>query len=198
MDTPDVSIMSQLEPLINKIGELTTVQRYIIYCGTIIVFIAVYAYVFYIPNQKELSKLNKEYEKLQKDLSALKLKANQLAVYQKKMEDAKVQFEIVKRTLPEKKDIPALLTSISQAGRDAGMEFQLFQPKGERNKKFYAEIPVALSVTGSFHNLVLFFDKVANLPRIVNIKDIKMKRKSGKGPENMLSTSCMAVTYRFK
>ena len=122
-------------------------------------------------------------------------KAGQLASYKKKMEEAKVQFQIVKKTLPEEKDIPALLRSISQAGRDAGMEFILFQPKGEVNKKFYAEIPVAINVTGSYHNLALFFDKVANLSRIVNIRDINLNTSSAKTGE--LRTTCTAVTYRF-
>ncbi len=195
MDKTKESIMSQFEPLINQIGELTKVQRYLIYCGTILVLIGVYVYFFYMPNQQEINKLNKQYDKLSKELQSTRTKANQLKKYQKMMEDAKVQFQIVKKTLPEKKDIPALLTSISQAGRDAGMEFQLFQPKGEVNKQFYAEIPVSINITGSYHNLALFFDRVANLSRIVNIRDIKI---SGKGKDGALSTTCTAVTYRFK
>ncbi len=195
MDKPKESIMSQLEPLINKIGELTKVQRYLIYCGTILVVIAVYVYFFYMPNQKEINRLDKEYTKLAQELQTTKKKANQLKKYQKKIEDAKVQFQIVKKTLPEKKDIPALLTSISQAGRDAGMEFVLFQPKGEVNKKFYAEIPVSINVSGSYHNLALFFDRVANLSRIVNVRDINLR--SGSGKDGTLNTTCTAVTYRF-
>jgi type IV pilus assembly protein PilO len=86
------------------------------------------------------------------------------------------------------------LSSISQSGRDAGLDFLLFQPQAEKNKDFYAEIPVSIKITGNYHNVALFFDKVARLSRIVNIDDIKMT--STKGNANLI-TSCKAVTYRF-
>ena len=105
-----------------------------------------------------------------------------------------MEFKIVTKKLPEKKEIPALLSSVSQSGRDAGLEFLLFQPESEINQDFYAEIPVSMRVAGSYHNVALFFDKVARLSRIVNIDDIKMASTKG----NMdLITSCKAVTYRF-
>ncbi len=98
------------------------------------------------------------------------------------------------KALPDKKEIPSLLTNITESGKDAGLEFLLFQPKPEINKDFYAEIPVSIKVAGNYHNVGLFFDKVSRLSRIVNIKDIVMATtREGKG----LNTSCTAVTYRF-
>ena len=87
-----------------------------------------------------------------------------------------------------------MLSSISQSGRDAGLEFILFQPLPERNKEFYAEIPVSITVKGNYHHVVLFFDKVARLSRIVNIDNIKM---SSPTRSDNLITSCTAITYRF-
>ncbi|MBW1820266.1 MAG: type 4a pilus biogenesis protein PilO, partial [Deltaproteobacteria bacterium] len=102
--------------------------------------------------------------------------------------------------LPEKEEIPSLISAISASGQESGLEFLLFQPKGEKRKDFYAEIPVSIQVTGNFHNIVLFFDKVARLSRIVNIRDIKISRAKGKSKtsdSSKLSTSCTAVTYKF-
>ena len=112
------------------------------------------------------------------------------------MKQAEADFKVAKKALPEKKEIPSLLTGISRAGKDVGLEFLLFQPAAEikDKKKFYAEIPVSIKVKGSFHNIVMFFDKVARLFRVVNITDIKM---SGKGGTRILDTSCKAITYRF-
>ncbi len=187
-----------LEPVFNKIGALTKVQRYLIYCGAILIIVLAFIYFSYQKKQKEITKLNKEKEKIAAELAKAKMNANQLPVYQKKMEEAKVQFEIVKNTLPEKKDIPSLLTSISQAGRDAGLEFKLFQPNNEIKKQFYAEIPVSINLTGNYHNIAVFFDKVARLPRIVNIRNIKLTTGSSKdGGGTILNTTCQAVTYRF-
>lgn len=193
MDNLKDSFHTKIEPLIAKIGELTKVQRYLIYCGTIFVLVAVYAYTLYWPKQEKISALNDQYNKLTQELQATQKKARLLPGLKKKMEEAKVQFQIVKKTLPEKEDIPSLLTSISQAGRDSGLDFLLFKPNKEVHKGFYAEIPVSINVTGNYHHLAMFFDKVAALSRIVNIQDIKIA--SGKGAD--LNISCKAVTYRF-
>jgi type IV pilus assembly protein PilO len=137
--------------------------------------------------------LNDQYKKSTQELQTTRKKALLLPGLKKKMDEAKVQFQIVKKTLPEKEDIPSLLTSISQAGRDSGLDFLLFKPNREVQKGFYAEIPVSINVTGNYHNLAMFYDKVAALSRIVNIRDIKIA--SGKGAN--LKISCKAVTYRF-
>ncbi len=181
------------ESVVEKIGELTKVQRYVIYFGTIIVLVVLFYFVSFNEKQKTISELKTKHERLEKQLDKVTKKAKQLKAVEKKMDAAKAQFAIVKRTLPEKKDIPDLLTSISQAGRDAQLEFQLFQPKKEVNKQYYAEIPVAIKVTGGYQNLAIFFDKVSRLSRIVNIKNLSIKGKGGK----KLNTSCTAVTYRF-
>ncbi|MBW1897846.1 MAG: type 4a pilus biogenesis protein PilO [Deltaproteobacteria bacterium] len=185
---------AKIEPLITKIGELTKIQRYLIYCGSILALVLIYAYVLYLPKQNKITELNKQYDKLAIELDKTKKKASQFEKLKKKMEEAKVQFQIVKKTLPEKGDIPSLLTSISQAGRDVGLEFLLFRPNKEVRKGFYAEIPVTIQVTGNYHNIALFFDRVAALSRIVNIENIKMS--GGKG-SSKLNLSCKAVTYRF-
>ena len=110
------------------------------------------------------------------------------------MQEEEVQYKTAMRALPEKEEIPSLLTSISRSGQDVGLEFLLFEPKSEVRKEFYAEIPVAMQVRGGYHDLAIFFDKVARLSRIVNIKNIEM----GRAKDSMdLNTSCTAVTYKF-
>jgi type IV pilus assembly protein PilO len=110
------------------------------------------------------------------------------------MREAEVQFKIAMRALPEKEEIPSLLTSISKSGQDVGLEFLLFEPKSEVKKDFYAEIPVAMNVIGGYHDLAIFFDKVARLSRIVNIVNIDMARSKEGSNWN---TTCTAVTYKF-
>jgi type IV pilus assembly protein PilO len=110
------------------------------------------------------------------------------------MKDAEDQFKIVMKSLPEKEEIPSLLTSISDSGKESGLEFLLFKPKREVKKEFYAEIPVAMKVNGDFHNIAKFFDQVARLSRVVNIRNISMKPV--KGNESIV-TACTAVTYKF-
>ena len=72
--------------------------------------------------------------------------------------------------------------------------YDLFEPKKEIQKEFYEEIPVAINVNGGYHDVGAFFDRIANLSRIVNIKDIRMAPAGG----GRLKTSCTAVTYKFR
>ena len=110
------------------------------------------------------------------------------------MQDAEEQFKIVMRALPENEEIPTLLTGISKAGTDSGLNFILFQPKPDETKDFYAEIPVAMTVTGDYHGVATFFESVAGLNRIVNIRNIDMKPDK---ESTNLTTTCTAVTYKF-
>ena len=116
------------------------------------------------------------------------------------MQEAEAQFNMAMKKLPEKEEIPSLLTAISDSGQAVGLDFLLFEPKAEKKKEFYAEIPVAMILQGDYHNLAIFFDQVARLNRIVNIENIQMSRGKSKGKSksgNKLTVNCTAVTYKF-
>jgi type IV pilus assembly protein PilO len=179
---------------INKIEKLPRLYKILLCLGLFLLLVGPFVYFSFLPKINNINVLKKEQSTLETRLATAKEKANQLKYYQGKLKDAEMEFKIVTKKLPEKQEIPALLSSISQSGRDAGLEFLLFQPEPEQNKDFYAEIPVSIKITGNYHNVALFFDKVARLSRIVNIDDIKMA--SIKGSTDLI-TSCKAVTYRF-
>ncbi len=150
-----------------------------------------------------------EEERLQQNLATLQI---ELAQKQKLMEE-KLKFEkeiallqeqlkVAMAKLPEQKEIPGLLISMSEAEGLGGVEFQLFEPLAPVEKEFYAELPVKISLTGVYHDTAIFFEKVAKLPRIVNVSDLSMERREGakdvngsKGP--VLATSFLIKTYMF-
>jgi len=194
MNTPEHLSASQIASFFEKIEKLPKIQRILISAGTFILIIGAFVYFLYWPKFAEIGKLEKELKKLEKQLNTAKRNAASLKKFQAKMQEAEAQFKEAMRALPEKEEIPSLLTSISKSGQDVGLEFLLFEPKPEIIKEFYAEIPVAINVKGGYHDLAVFFDKVARLSRIVNVKDISM----GRGKQDAdLSTSCTAVTYKF-
>ena len=143
-------------------------------------------------------------------------------------------FRLALTKLPDQREIPGLFQAVSVAGREAGMDFLLFEPKASAKPadtkapdvkanlkpsdqraeqkpdakgtpaksadpgRFYDEIPVSVKVKGAFNNIVFFFDKVAKLPRIVNIQDISMGQgKNGAGKAWNIETSCIIKTYMF-
>lgn len=192
IDTSKIS--TRFFETIEKIGKLSKLYRALLCLCIFALLIGPFAYFSFLPKISNIDALKKESETLQTRLATAQAKAKQLKYYQDKLKEAEMEFKVVMKKLPEKTEIPSLLSSVSQSGRDAGMEFLLFQPMPERVKDFYAEIPVSIAVTGNYHNVALFFDKVARLSRIVNIENINMTAAKG---TSMLETSCTAVTYRF-
>lgn len=197
----DFSKISKItEPLfkaMDKIGKLSKLYRLLISLGIIVLFAGPIVYFSYLPKMEKIDKLTGDYEGLEQKLAGFKAKARQLHAVRKQFKDAENEFKIVMKALPEKKEIPNLLASISSSGQDSGLEFALFEPKPENNKDFYAEIPVSVKVSGSYHNVAMFFDKVSRLSRIVNIDNIGITAQKGDTKELSLTTSCTAITYRF-
>ena len=183
-----------LDSFFAKIEKLSKIQRILIFSTVFALLVVGFIFFLYKPKLEKIGKLKKDLSALEKKLIVAKKNAADLQKFQKMMQEAEVQFKTAMKQLPEKEEIPSLLTSISRSGQDVGLEFLEFTPKPEVRKEFYAEIPVAIKVNGGYHDLAIFFDKVSRLSRIVNIKDISMGR--GKGGEE-LNTSCTAVTYKF-
>jgi len=190
----NINITKALEPYIERIEKLSKAQRLLISIGVVIVITGAFTWFSLYPTIEEIQKLSKEHKELSEKLVGMKKEAGKLSFYRKKMKEKEVEFNLVKQALPDNKEIPGLLTSISQAGHDSGLSFLLFKPEKEIPKDFYEEIPVSIEVAGGYHNVGLFLSKVANLHRVVNIRDLRLvPEKDGVS----LKTSCTAVTYRF-
>jgi type IV pilus assembly protein PilO len=188
---------SRLGPIIENIEKLTRLQRIAIYVAVLVVIIGAAVWFSFKPKIDDIGKLKNQLVQVQAELAKAKKNASELNDWRSKMKKKEAKYRTVMRALPEKEEIPSLLEGISKAGKDAGLEFILFQPKPESTKQDYTEIPVDMNVSGTYHEVAVFFDKVANLPRIVNIRDIKMTPASKDGGGNDLVTSCQAVTYKF-
>ncbi|MDY6950311.1 MAG: type 4a pilus biogenesis protein PilO [Thermodesulfobacteriota bacterium] len=155
-------------------------------------------YFVHMPKTVEIERLRKSYNDLQVRVAKAKKDAENLEKYRKEYKEAQGKFKLALQLLPDKKEIPSLLEGISRSGRQSGLEFLLFKPGKEIRKEFYAEIPVKIEVTGGYHNLAVFFARVAQLPRIVNIANLSIKGASPaqEGP-GALKASCAATTYQF-
>lgn len=186
--------LKSIDPLFEKIEKLTKVHRILISIGFFVIILGAFIFLSFLPKHQEISKLEEKYQKLEKSLLAAKRTTAQRKMFKEKMIKAIAQFELARKALPEKKDIPSLLADISRAGQDAGLEFLLFKPSAGTSMEFFAEIPIEMKVSGPFHHVALFFDKLSRLSRIVNIRDIEMTATED---YSQLNTACKAVTYRF-
>jgi len=184
---------NKLDALFDRVSDLSKVQRILICVGVFVVIFVLFWFLSYWPRWQSIGKLDAEYKRLAADLARSKKNAQQLETLRAEFESKQRDFNLVMKSLPEKEEISSLLTGVSQSGQQSGLEFLLFQPQGDVNKNFYAEIPVSIRVRGGYHNVAQFFDKVANLSRIVNIRNIQMSRDK----DGALTTGCEAVTYKF-
>src|SRR5690625_1059396 len=89
------------------------------------------------------------------------------------------RFRAMLRQLPSRAEVDSLLVDISQEGRAAGLEFELFQPQAQRRQEFYAEMPVLVRVRGSYHQFGRFVSGVAALPLIVTLHDVNVRPADG-------------------
>ncbi|MHB9117067.1 MAG: type IV pilus inner membrane component PilO [Burkholderiales bacterium] len=132
--------------------------------------------------------------KLRETFLDKKKQAINLDLYRQQLKDIEQSFGALLRQLPNKKEMDALVTDINQAGLGRGLEFQLFRPaQNETMSEFYAELPITISVTGSYHDFGAFASDIAQLPRIVTLADISIT--PGKG--DRLSMNATAKTYRY-
>jgi type IV pilus assembly protein PilO len=192
-----VSISSKtLEPLFDRFEKLSKTKRILIFVLPFVLIIGAFVGALFYPKYTNLTQLKGEHEQLENELRIATIKAAKLNRLREELAAAQKDFKLAGKALPEKEEIPSLLASISQSGQDSGLEFLLFQPNPEVNKEFYAEIPVSITVEGTYHDVGTFFDRVSNLSRIVNVENVAMKPAKGE-ESDLLTMSCTAVTYKF-
>jgi type IV pilus assembly protein PilO len=125
-------------------------------------------------------------------------KAANLQAYKDQLAEMQKSFGAMLRQLPDKTEVPNLLVDISQTGLAAGLQEQLFQPRGEVRKDFYAELPISIRLAGDYHEMGNFAAGVAALPRIVTLHDIEIAPAGkGVGDPNNLVLNVTAKTYRY-
>jgi len=185
---------------INSVLELPSSKKILILIGILCVITGIYFYLFFIPLQNDMKVLKTELDKLMKELNEGRMITRDLEKFKGQVEKLNAELTSALTQLPNEKEIPEILKSISRLGKESNLEFTLFKPKPEEPQQFYARVPIDLVMVGSYHNTGLFFDKIGKLPRIINVVDFNMTRvKEVKGREAdiVIKTSCLITTYRF-
>ena len=141
-----------------------------------------------------LDKAREEETKLRNEFLDKKKQSINLDLYREQVKEIEQSFGALVRQLPNKSEMDALITDINQAGLGRGLEFDLFKPAPQETiKGELAELPISISVTGSYHDLGKFASDIAQLPRIVNLNNISIIQ----GKDSALLMTATAVTYRY-
>ena len=153
---------------------------------------------FLVWSQKkdDLASAQSKEQELREEFRTKHAKAVNLNLYKQQLEDIQKSFGAMLRQLPGKTEMEALLVDISQTGVGVGLSQQLFQPQPEQSRDFYAERPIKIRLTGSYHQMGEFVSGIAALPRIVTLHNVELKQVQG-GAFDQLQLDVTAKTYRY-
>ena len=188
----DLSELNNLDLDFQNVGNWPIALKTI---ATIIVCVAVLGAGYWFDTQHQIIDLEnaeKKESELKKEFETKQAKAVNLEAYKQQMVEMNSTFGTMLRQLPSKTEVAGLLVDISQTGLASGLEFELFQPSGEKPAEFYAELPINIRVTGNYHRFGNFVSGVAALPRIVTLHDISITQT-----DETFTMNAMAKTYRY-
>jgi len=162
----------------------------------VVLSIALTWFIVWSDQRPELQRHQDEEQKLRSEFVTKHSKAVNLDVYKQQLKDIERSFGALLRQLPGKTEVPNLLVDISQTGLSAGLQEKLFQPQPEQRKDFYAEQPIKIRLSGSYHQFGEFVSGIAALPRIVTLHDIDIKPETNNSYDQ-LTLELTAKTYRY-
>lgn len=143
-----------------------------------------------------LDRIESEESKLKQEFKKKAFEAANLDAYRAQMKEMQQSFGALVGQLPSDTEVPGLLEDITNKGIDNGLGFESIDLKSERSAEFYVELPIQISVIGSYHDMGSFVSGVAGLPRIVTLHDFVIEPV--KDNKNKLAMNITAKTYRYK
>jgi type IV pilus assembly protein PilO len=186
-----------LEKIAEIVEKLNVLYRVLIAIGVIVLCTISYLFLFIMPQFDEIESLHKENRELQEKLSRSMLQARKLKNTEQLAVDAEKRFDQERRVLPENEEIRRLLENVARLKQESGLTFTLFKPEADVTKDFYAEIPISIKLTGHFHNVGVFFDKLSKLSRLVHINNFKVTHSNSEDDISLVEVTCQAITYKF-
>jgi len=168
-----------------------------IVAGAIGAIVIIYLSMFFWPLREEMAVLEKQAADLSAGIAEAKKIVANLPQFEARVAELDAELNKALAELPDKKEIPDLLSRISDKAKDAGLDIKLFRPQDEIKRDFYAEVPVQLEVYGTYHQVATFFDEVGHLQRIVNLNEFAMSEPVTEENRVNLKTTAVATSFRF-
>ena len=162
-----------LPPIFDPIVNAPRSQKLVVGIMGAIVIAAAGYFLLLAPAQAQVSQLQNELSSLQSEITRSKAIVADLLKYRREVAELEARLNALKDRLPGEKEIPTLYRSLSDAATASGLGVSLFQPRPPAVRDYYSEIPIALNAEASYHQLGEFFERVAKLPRVVNVGNLR-------------------------
>jgi type IV pilus assembly protein PilO len=193
-----MNLIEELQSLdVNDVGRWPLPFRIAVIVMVFAVVSGLGVYWFIVQDKApQLSRVQEEEKQLRVTFENKQRKAANYDAYKAQLSQIEQSFGTMLRQLPGETEIPSLIVDISQTGLAAGLQEKLFVPQGEVPRDFYAEKPIKIRLTGSYHEIGNFVSGIAALPRIVTLHNINITQEE-KGKFDSLSLEVTAKTYRY-
>ena len=186
-----------MNPKVEKILKLPLYQRLSILGIALLLVVACFVWLFWLPESDKLAELDQELKRVETELAQKQQIASNLPKFKEEFAKMERQLEKALKELPNEKEIPTLLTNLATLAKDSGLDVKKFQPLGEVPKGFFAEVPSNLVLEGSYHQIAEFAQAVGGLSRIVNLSNLNLKSPRTSGDKAILTITCKVTTFRF-
>jgi len=164
----------------------------------IVVAIVAGGYWFFVKDKQEaLERSAQQEEQIKAEFRQKQQKAANLEAYEAQLAEMEEMLEVMLRQLPSRTEMAELLTDLSQTALGAGIDNELFEPRAEITRDFYAEQPISVRMVGTYHQFGEFVSTVASLPRVVILTFQDIALRPIEGPGNRLRMEGTVTTYRY-
>ena len=180
----------------DNIGSWPTPIKVLIWVVLLVAVLAAGYYYHIEDMQLELARVETKEVELKKEFEKKAFQAANLDAYRQQMVEMEESFGALVSQLPSDTEVPGLLEDITNKGLLNGLEISAIDLQKEKSSEFYVELPIAITASGSYHDLGAFISGMAGLPRIVTLHDFEITNKGGNA--NRLSMKILAKTYRYK
>ncbi|BBP85875.1 type 4 fimbrial biogenesis protein PilO [Pseudomonas sp. Pc102] len=181
---------------LNNMGSWPAAVK-VIACVLLVAAVLALGYNFHLKDlELQLDQQRAEEETLKQQFTTKAFQAANLEAYKDQMKEMETSFGALLRQLPSDTEVPGLLEDITRTGLGSGLEFEEIKLLPEAAQQFYIELPIQISVVGTYHDLATFVSGVASLPRIVTLHDFSITPVSAEST-TQLRMSILAKTYRY-
>lgn len=172
-------------------------QPWLNYIILIIFLCGAFYFLYFRPKSAELKNLRAQREKIEAELVDLRAKKHQLDQIELEIATMTQTLKELEAIIPLKKEIDVILRKIQEIAFDSKLNILRFAPQGEVFKEFYSEWPIPIEISGNFHNLGLFFDRLRTFARLFIIDKFSIKALSNQTDDLTITSSFTAKTYMF-
>jgi len=162
------------------------------------IILGLFYFLYFKSHNEEINRVKEERLRTEAEIVKLRAKKREMDKIEKEIESMKQTLAQLETIIPQKEEISDILRRIQQLAWDSRLNIEKFIPKADVDKEFYYEKPISIEITGNYHNLAIFYDRLSNFSRLYNIEDFKIKSLRTQTDTSTISAVSTATTYIFK